>query len=222
MLVVVHVPDRPRRGPDPGTTRPGDPPGEVKPELLADGPSQVWSWDITKLRGPTKGVWFHLYVLIDIYSRITPGWIVAAREDSMLAKDFLDEAITRDGVIPHTVHADRGTSMTSKPVSALLVDLGATRSHSRPRVSNDNPFSEAQLKTVKYLHDFPGSFNTVFEARALCEGFLAEYNHMHRHSGMADPPPRSTSGLTTPSTTPARSPSTRPPLHTPNASPADP
>ena len=112
-------------------------PAKVKPELLADAPSQVWSWDITKLRGPTKGVWFHPYVLIDIYSRYNPGWIVAAREDSMLAKDFLDEAITRNGTVPHTVHADRGTSMTSKPVSALLVDLGVTRSHSRPRVSND-------------------------------------------------------------------------------------
>src|ERR1035437_10386588 len=114
-------------------------PAKVKPELLADVPSQVWSWDITKLRGPTKGVWFHLYVLIDIYSRYNPGWIVAAREDSALAKDFLDEAITRNSTVPHTVHADRGTSMTSKPVSALLVDLGVTRSHSRPRVSNDCP-----------------------------------------------------------------------------------
>src|SRR5450759_3482629 len=110
-----------------------------------------WSDPYTKLRGPTKGVWFHLYVLIDIYSRYNPGWIVAPREDSRLAKDFLDEAITRNGTVPHTVHADRGTSMTSKPVSALLVDLGVTRSHSRPRVSNDNPFSEAQFKTMKYL-----------------------------------------------------------------------
>ncbi|MEO6143776.1 MAG: DDE-type integrase/transposase/recombinase [Dermatophilaceae bacterium] len=159
-------------------------PAKVKPELLADAPSQVWSWDITKLRGPAKGVWFHLYVLIDIYSRYNPGWIVAAREDSALAKDFLDEAITRNGTVPHTVHADRGTSMTSKPVSALLVDLGVTRSHSRPRVSNDNPFSEAQFKTMKYLYDFPGSFASVHDARAFCEGFFAEYNHVHRHSGI--------------------------------------
>ena len=139
-------------------------PAKVKPELLADAPSQVWSWDITKLRGPTKGVWFHLYVLIDIYSRYTPGWIVAAREDSVLAKDFLNEAITANGTVPHTVHADRGTSMTSKPVSALLVDLGVTRSHSRPRVSNDNPFSEAQFKTMKYLHDFHKSFASIQDA----------------------------------------------------------
>src|SRR5450756_2624944 len=160
-------------------------PAKVKPELLADVPSQVWSWDITKLRGPTKGVWFHLYVLIDIYSRFTPGWIVAAREDSMLAKDFLDEAIARNGVIPHTVHADRGTSMTSKPVSALLVDLGVTRSHSRPRVSNDNPYSEAQFKTLKYLPEFPASFASLAHARQFCAGFFHEYNYIHHHSGIA-------------------------------------
>ena len=123
-----------------GRRRQATHPPRVKPELVADGPSQVWSWDITKLRGPAKGVWFHLYVLIDIYSRYNPGWIVAAAEDSVLAKDFIDEAIIRNGTAPHTVHADRGTSMTSKPVSALLVDLGVTRTHSRPRVSNDNPF----------------------------------------------------------------------------------
>ena len=159
-------------------------PAKIKPELLASGPSRAWSWDITKLRGPTRGVWFHLYVLIDIYSRFTPGWIVAAREDSMLAKDFLDEAIARNGACPHTVHANRGTSMTPKPASALLVDLGVTRSHSRPRVFNDNPYSEAQFKTMKYLHDFPGTFNTVYDARAFCKGFFAEYNHIHRHCGI--------------------------------------
>ena len=154
------------------------------PQSQRKAPTQALSWDITKLRGPTKGAWFHLYVLIDIYSRYNPGWIVAEREDSVLAKDFLDEAITRNGTVPHTVHADRGTSMTSKPVSALLVDLGVTRTHSRPRVSNDNPFSEAQFKTMKYLHDFPGSFATVQDARAFCEGFFAEYNHVFRHSGI--------------------------------------
>ena len=112
-------------------------PAKVKPELLADGPSQVWTWDITKLRGPAKGIWFQLYVLIDIFSRFNPSWIVSPVEDSLLAKDFIAEAIERNGATPHTVHADRGTSMTSKPVSALLADLGVTRSHSRPRVSND-------------------------------------------------------------------------------------
>jgi len=159
-------------------------PATVKPELAADGPSQVWSWDITKLRGPTRGVWFHLYVLIDIYSRYNPGWVVAAAEDSHLARDFIDDAIDRNGLIPHTVHADRGTSMTSKPVSGLLVDLGVTRTHSRPRVSNDNPFSEAQFKTMKYLYDFPASFGSLAAARTFCEGFFTEYNHVHRHSGI--------------------------------------
>jgi transposase InsO family protein len=117
-------------------------PAKVKPELLADGPSQVWTWDITKLRGPDKGIFYQLYVLIDIYSRFNPSWIISPVEDSLLAKDFIAEAIERNGATPHTVHADRGTSMTSKPVSALLADLGVTRSHSRPRVSNDNPFSD--------------------------------------------------------------------------------
>ena len=159
-------------------------PARVKPELLATGPSQVWSWDITKLAGPHKGIWYHLYVLIDVYSRYNPGWIVAAAEDSVLAKDFIDDAIICNGSAPHTVHADRGTSMTSKPVSALLADLGVTRSHSRPRVSNDNPFSEAQFKTLKYLHDFPGSFTSLAAARTFCTGFFAEYNHVHRHSGI--------------------------------------
>jgi putative transposase len=159
-------------------------PANVKPELLADAPSQVWSWDITKLRGPTKGVWYHLYVLIDIYSRYTPAWIVAAQESSELAKDFIDAAIATNGVTPHTVHADRGTSMTSKPVSQMLADLGVTRSHSRPRVSNDNPFSEAQFKTLKYLHDFPTSFTSLAHARSFLDGFFNEYNHIHHHSGI--------------------------------------
>lgn len=159
-------------------------PAKVKPELVATGPSQVWSWDITKLRGPGKGVWFHLYALIDIYSRYSPGYLVCAAEDSIVAADFIDEAIARNGTAPHTVHADRGTSMTSKPVSALLSDLGITRSHSRPRVSNDNPFSEAQFKTLKYVHDFPHHFNSLAEARVFCDGFFTEYNHVHRHSGI--------------------------------------
>ena len=159
-------------------------PAKVKPELLATGPSQVWSWDITKLRGPAKGVWFHLYALIDIYSRYSPGYLVCAAEDSVVAADFIDGAIVGNGSAPHTVHADRGTSMTSKPVSALLCDLGITRSHSRPRVSNDNPFSEAQFKTLKYVHDFPHHFGSLAEARVFCDGFFTEYNHVHHHSGI--------------------------------------
>jgi putative transposase len=172
-------------------------PAKIKPELVADAPSQVWSWDITKIRGPAKGVWYHLYVLIDIYSRYNPGWIIAAAEDSVLARDFIDEAITRNGQVPHTVHADRGTSMTSQPVSALLVNLGVTRTHSRPQVSDDNPFSEAQFKTLKYLHDFPGSFPSLSAARAFCDGFFTEYNHVHRHSGIGWHTPASVHFATT-------------------------
>jgi len=108
--------------------------------LLADEPSQVWSWDITKLRGPSKGIYYHLYVLIDIFSRYNLGWLVSTCEESHLAADFISDAITGNGGAPHSVHADRGTSMTSKPVSMLLTDLGVTRSHSRPHVSNDNPY----------------------------------------------------------------------------------
>jgi putative transposase len=160
-------------------------PARVKPELLADGPSQVWTWDITELPGPAKGIFYQLYVLIDIFSRFNPSWIVSPVEDSLLAKDFIAEAIARNGTVPHTVHADRGTSMTSKPVSALLADLGVTRSHSRPRVSNDNPFSEAQFKTLKYLPEFPSSFASLGHARQFCAGFFHQYNYIHRHSGIA-------------------------------------
>ena len=113
---------------------------KIKPELLADGPSQAWSWDITKLRGPSKGIYYHLYVLIDIFSRYNPGWLVSTCEESHLAADFISDAITGNGGAPHSVHADRGTSMTSQPVSMLLTDLGVTRSHSHPHVSNDNPY----------------------------------------------------------------------------------
>jgi len=145
----------------------------------------VWTWDITKLRGPAKGIFYQLYVLIDIYSRFNPSWIISPVEDSALAADFIAEAIDRNGTAPHTVHADRGTSMTSKPVSALLADLGVTRSHSRPRVSNDNPFSEAQFKTLKYLPEFPKAFASLAHAREFCAGFFHEYNYIHRHSGIA-------------------------------------
>ena len=159
-------------------------PAKVKPELVATCPTQVWSWDITKLRGPAKGVWYHLYALLDIYSRYSPHHIVCAAEDSLVAADFIDEAIGRNGSAPHTVHADRGTSMTSKPVSALLADLGITRTHSRPKVSNDNPFSEAQFKTLKYVPDFPHHFDSLAQAKQFCDGFFTEYNHVHRHSGI--------------------------------------
>lgn len=159
-------------------------PAKVKPELLADGPSQVWTWDITKLRGPAKGIWYHLYVIIDIFSRYNPSWLLSTTESAEEAEEFIDEAITGNGATPHTVHADRGTSMTSGSVSELLADLGIDRSHSRPRTSNDNPFSEAQFKTLKYVHDFPKSFESLGDAHEFLDGFFNEYNHVHRHSGI--------------------------------------
>ena len=161
-------------------------PAKKKPELIATGPNQVWSWDITKLRGPARGVYYELFVIIDIYSRYVIAWTVAAAETGELAKEFIDAAIAGQGIQAGqlTLHADRGTSMTSKPVAQLLVDLGVARSHSRPHVSNDNPYSEAGFKTLKYCPAFPGSFGSIQHARAFCETFFAYYNHEHRHSGI--------------------------------------
>jgi len=158
-------------------------PPRVKPELLATGPGQVWSWDITKLRGPQRGVYYDLYVLLDIFSRYVTGWTVAAREDAAIAANLIATAVAVHGR-PHSVHADRGTSMTSKPVAQLLVDLGVARSHSRPHVSNDNPYSEAQFKTMKYAPVFPDRFGSLADARAFGETFFSYYNHEHRHSGI--------------------------------------
>jgi putative transposase len=161
-------------------------PAKKKPELIATAANQVWSWDITKLRGPTRGVYYELFVIIDIYSRYVVAWCVAGAETGELAKEFIDGALTAQGVGPGqlTLHADRGTSMTSKPVAQLLVDLGVARSHSRPHVSNDNPYSEAGFKTLKYCPAFPGSFGSIQHARTFCETFFAYYNHEHRHSGI--------------------------------------
>ena len=158
-------------------------PPRKKPELLATRPGQVWSWDITKLRSPTRGVYYDLYVVIDIYSRYVVTWTVAAREDSEIAKTMLEEAMGVHG-IPEAIHADRGTSMTSKPVAQLLLDLGVDRSHSRPHVSNDNPYSEAAFKTLKYAPVFPDNFGSLQDARGFCETFISYYNHEHRHSGI--------------------------------------
>ena len=158
-----------------------------KPELLATGPNQVWSWDITKLRGPAKWTYFQLYVLLDIFSRYVVGWLIADRESSALAKRLIAESCRRQHVARDqlTVHADRGTSMTSKNLALLLADLGITKSHSRPHVSNDNPFSEAQFKTLKYRPDFPGRFGSVQDARAFGRVFFPWYNDVHRHAGLA-------------------------------------
>ncbi len=158
-------------------------PARAKPELLATAPGYVWSWDITKLRGPERGVYYDLYVVLDIFSRYVVGWTVAAREDADIAKNMLQQAMAVHGR-PGSVHADRGTSMTSKPVAQLLVDLGVARSHSRAHVSNDNPYSEAQFKTLKYAPVFPDRFGSLADARAFCEQFFTYYNHEHRHSGL--------------------------------------
>ncbi len=161
-------------------------PPRVKPELVATAPNEVWSWDITKLKGPDRGIYYDLYVILDIYSRYVVGWTLAPPESGELAKDLIADCLQRQGVGKDqlTIHADRGTSMTSKPVSALLVDLGVIRSHSRPQVSNDNPYSEAQFKTLKYCPAFPDRFGSIEDARAFIEVFMGYYCHEHRHSGI--------------------------------------
>jgi putative transposase len=162
-------------------------PAHVKPELCALEPGRVWCWDITKLHGPQKWSYFYLYVIIDIYSRYVVGWMVADRESSELAKILIRETILREGVDRSklTIHADRGSSMKSKPVAFLLADLGVTKSHSRPRVSNDNPHIESHFKTAKYHPDFPESFSNILEARDFFRRFVSWYNNDHRHSGIA-------------------------------------
>ena len=161
-------------------------PNYKKPELLATAPNQVWSWDITKLLGPVKWTYFYLYVILDIFSRYSPGWLLAQEESSTLAKRFIEETCQKQGISSGQliIHSDRGTSMNSKPVAMLLSDLGVTKSLSRPHVSNDNPFSESQFKTLKYRPSFPGRFGSVQDARAFCRVFFPWYNAEHRHSGI--------------------------------------
>jgi putative transposase len=158
-----------------------------KPELLATKPNQLWSWDITKLKGPGKSVYYHLYVIIDVFSRYVVGWMVAARESAGLARTLIDAAIEKQGVEEGqlTLHSDRGPAMRSKTVAELLVDLGVEKTHSRPHVSNDNPYSEAQFKTLKYDPDFPDRFGSIEHARVICRPFFDWYNKEHRHSGIA-------------------------------------
>lgn len=158
-------------------------PAKVCPELVATAPRQVYSWDITKLAGPVKGQYFDAYVMIDIYSRYIVGVHVHNHESGVLATELMKEIFGVHG-IPQVVHADRGTSMTSKSVAALLADLEVTRSHSRPRVSNDNPFSEALFKTLKYGPEFPERFRSLTEARQFMDSFAGWYNHQHRHTGI--------------------------------------
>jgi putative transposase len=153
---------------------------------VASGANQVYSWDITKLCGPAKWSYFYLYVIIDIYSRYVVGWMVAIRESAALAEVLIRQTCAKQGIGRDqlSLHADRGSSMTSKPVAFLLADLGVTQSHSRPHVSNDNPFSEAQFKTLKYRPDFPGSFATIEAARLFCRTFFGWYNEKHHHSAL--------------------------------------
>ena len=157
-----------------------------KPELLATAPNQVWSWDITKLPGPAKWTYFYLYVILDIYSRYVTGWMVADRESAELAKHLLDETIHKHNILPGqlTIHADRGRVMLAKPVAMLYADLGITKSHSRPYVSDDNPFSESQFRTLKYRPNFPARFGCLLDSRAHCQVFFPWYNEEHRHSSL--------------------------------------
>lgn len=158
----------------------------TKPELLATRPNEVWSWDITKLKGPAKWTYFHLYVVIDIFSRYVVGWMVAERETASLAKRLLSDTYDKQQVEEGqlTIHADRGVSMSSKQVAHLLVDLGVTKTHSRPYTSNDNPFSESHFKTMKYRPCFPERFESLEHAREFCRVFFAWYNGVHKHSGI--------------------------------------
>lgn len=161
-------------------------PPHVKPELLAERPNQVWSWDITKLLGPVKWTYYYLYVVLDIFSRYVVGWMLATRESASLAERLLADSIRKQSVQGDqlVIHADRGSSMSSKSVALLLADLGVTKSHSRPHCSNDNPYSEAQFKTLKYRPDFPDRFGSPQDARAFCQRLFGWYNDAHRHSGI--------------------------------------
>lgn len=158
-----------------------------KPELLANAPNQLWSWDITKLRGPEKYSYFQLYVMIDVFSRYVTGWMAAERESAELAKHFIEDTLQKHEIPPDqlTIHADRGKVMRSKPVAFLMADLGVAKTHSRPYVSNDNPYSESQFRTLKYRPGFPDRFGCIQDCRAFCQQFFTWYNDQHCHSGIA-------------------------------------
>jgi len=161
-------------------------PQYTKPELLATQPNQLWSWDITKLLGPTKWTYYYLYNILDVFSRYAVGWMIAERETAGLAEELIAATCVRQNILPGqlTIHADRGSSMTSKPVALLMADLGVTKTHSRPHVSNDNPFSEAQFKTLKYRPDYPDRFGCQLDARTWAAEFFRWYNHEHHHSAI--------------------------------------
>jgi putative transposase len=161
-------------------------PAYAKPELLAERPNELWSWDISKLKGPVKWTYFYLYVILDVFSRYTVGWTVQHRENAQVAKALIGQAAEQQRITQGqlTVHADRGPAMTSKPVAFLLADLGVLKSHNRPYTSTDNPYSEAHFKTLKYRPEFPDRFQNIEHARAFCRTFFDWYNHQHRHSGI--------------------------------------
>jgi putative transposase len=157
-----------------------------KPELLATAPNQLWSWDITKLRGPAKWTYFYLYVILDVFSRYVVGWMVAPRESAELARKLIEDTCEKQHIQPDQLglHADRGSAMRSKPVALLLADLSVTKTHSRPYTSNDNPYSESQFRTMKYRPQFPNRFGCIQDSRAFCQTFFPWYNDEHRHSGI--------------------------------------
>jgi putative transposase len=161
-------------------------PPYTKPELLATQPNQLWSWDITKLLGPTKWTYYYLYNILDVFSRYSVGWLIAERESAGLAEELIAATCVRQGIQPGqlTIHADRGSSMSSKPVALLMADLGVTKTHSRPHVSNDNPFSEAQFKTLKYRPDYPDRFGCQADARTWAGAFFRWYNYEHYHTAI--------------------------------------
>jgi len=158
----------------------------AKPELLATTPNQLWSWDITKLKGPVTWSYYYLYVILDVFSRYVVGWLIAEQERAGLAETLIAETCAKQGIEPEqlTLHADRGSSMRSKLVAQLLADLGVTKTHSRPYTANDNPYSEAQFKTMKYRPDFPDRFGSLLDARSWARAFFDWYNHHHRHSSL--------------------------------------
>ena len=160
--------------------------GYTAPELLATAPNQLWSWDITKLRGPATWTYYYLYVILDVFSRAVVGWLLAEQEDATLAQTLIAQTCSKEQIVPQqlTIHADRGSAMTSKVVAYLLADLGVATSHSRPHVPDDNPFSEAQFKTLKYRPSYPDRFGSLVDARSWARAFFHWYNHEHRHSGI--------------------------------------
>ncbi len=161
-------------------------PAYTKPELLATRPNELWSWDVSKLKGPAKWTYFYLYVILDVFSRYVVGWTVQHRETGQLAKALIEQATTQQQIRPKllTLHADRGAPQRAKPVAFLLADLGITKTHSRPYTSSDNPYSEAHFKTLKYRPEFPDRFESIEQAREHCRAFFRWYNHAHRHSGI--------------------------------------